>query len=243
MIIIASTVEPIDVFFHFCRFSLFCRRRPDGAFFLSNVPFHIDAVSSNASFIFRQSHENAQPSNSGLSFCLGAWRSAKSCKCKENNKFTRIHLTEFAHRRQLCEWYINKIFLSFPVTKKRFSDFKFAVTTSSKMRSIIYNSMRSTTRVIWKSSSLSNSKANKVISLLFLYSFTNKRHHHRIIALSISGVDEGGVSKEFFQLVVEQLFNPDFGMFTLDEDTRSYWFNPTSFEADAQFGLIGEDRF
>jgi len=28
------------------------------------------------------------------------------------------------------------------------------------------------------------------------------------------GVDEGGVSKEFFQLVVEEIFNPDFGMFT-----------------------------
>ena len=25
------------------------------------------------------------------------------------------------------------------------------------------------------------------------------------------GVDEGGVSKEFFQLIVEELFNPDFG--------------------------------
>lgn len=29
------------------------------------------------------------------------------------------------------------------------------------------------------------------------------------------GVDEGGVSKEFFQLVVEEIFNPDIG--------RSYW--------------------
>lgn len=29
------------------------------------------------------------------------------------------------------------------------------------------------------------------------------------------GVDEGGVSKEFFQLVVEEIFNPDYGMFTL----------------------------
>lgn len=28
------------------------------------------------------------------------------------------------------------------------------------------------------------------------------------------GVDEGGVSKEFFQLVVEEIFNPDYGMFT-----------------------------
>lgn len=29
------------------------------------------------------------------------------------------------------------------------------------------------------------------------------------------GVDEGGVSKEFFQLVVEEIFNPDYGMFTM----------------------------
>lgn len=28
------------------------------------------------------------------------------------------------------------------------------------------------------------------------------------------GVDEGGVSKEFFQLIVEEIFNPDYGMFT-----------------------------
>ena len=26
------------------------------------------------------------------------------------------------------------------------------------------------------------------------------------------GIDEGGVSKEFFQLVVEEIFNPDIGM-------------------------------
>lgn len=28
------------------------------------------------------------------------------------------------------------------------------------------------------------------------------------------GVDEGGVSKEFFQLVVEEIFNPDIGKMT-----------------------------
>ncbi|EDO40462.1 predicted protein [Nematostella vectensis] len=53
------------------------------------------------------------------------------------------------------------------------------------------------------------------------------------------GIDEGGVSKEFFQLIVEQIFNPDYGMFTYDEATRICWFNPTSFESDAQFCLIG----
>ena len=29
------------------------------------------------------------------------------------------------------------------------------------------------------------------------------------------GVDEGGVSKEFFQLVVEEVFNPDIGKVAL----------------------------
>lgn len=53
------------------------------------------------------------------------------------------------------------------------------------------------------------------------------------------GIDEGGVSKEFFQLVVEEIFNPDYGMFTFDEATRYCWFNPTSFETDGQFFLIG----
>lgn len=30
------------------------------------------------------------------------------------------------------------------------------------------------------------------------------------------GIDEGGVSKEFFQLIVEQIFNPDYGEGAMD---------------------------
>ncbi|XP_041359668.1 ubiquitin-protein ligase E3A-like [Gigantopelta aegis] len=53
------------------------------------------------------------------------------------------------------------------------------------------------------------------------------------------GLDEGGVSKEFFELVVDELFNPDIGMFTYNSVTCQFWFNPTSFENDGQFTLIG----
>jgi len=53
------------------------------------------------------------------------------------------------------------------------------------------------------------------------------------------GIDEGGVSKEFFQLIVEEVFNPDYGMFIHDPECHTFWFNPTSFESDAQFTLIG----
>nr|CAB3267458.1 ubiquitin-protein ligase E3A-like [Phallusia mammillata] len=53
------------------------------------------------------------------------------------------------------------------------------------------------------------------------------------------GVDEGGVSKEFFQLVVEKIFNPDNGMFIYNEQTNLFWFNQHSFETQVQYKLIG----
>ncbi|XP_033157414.1 ubiquitin-protein ligase E3A [Drosophila mauritiana] len=53
------------------------------------------------------------------------------------------------------------------------------------------------------------------------------------------GIDEGGVSKEFFQLIVEEIFNPAFGMFIHQEETNNMWFNATPFENGAQFTLIG----
>uniref|UniRef100_A0A1A8JAE4 Ubiquitin-protein ligase E3A n=1 Tax=Nothobranchius kuhntae TaxID=321403 RepID=A0A1A8JAE4_NOTKU len=53
------------------------------------------------------------------------------------------------------------------------------------------------------------------------------------------GVDEGGVSKEFFQLVLEEIFNPDIGMFTYADDAHLFWFNSSSLENEAQYTLIG----
>eukprot|EP01132_Coremiostelium_polycephalum_P003196 gene3196-4002_t len=52
------------------------------------------------------------------------------------------------------------------------------------------------------------------------------------------GIDQGGVQKEFFQLVVRSIFNPQFGMFTYNESTRTFWFNPDS-EDFVEFELIG----
>jgi len=56
---------------------------------------------------------------------------------------------------------------------------------------------------------------------------------------SEQGIDEGGLSKEFFQLIVEEMFNPDYGMFIHDAESHTFWFNPTSYETEAQFTLIG----
>lgn len=53
------------------------------------------------------------------------------------------------------------------------------------------------------------------------------------------GVDEGGVKKEFFMLLIRQLFDPNYGMFKYNEDKRIFWFNLYSFESTLKFELIG----
>eukprot|EP00913_Durusdinium_trenchii_P007967 g7473.t1 len=45
--------------------------------------------------------------------------------------------------------------------------------------------------------------------------------------------------KEFFQLLVEQLYNEDFGMFERIDESRNFWFNKNSFEVNLQFELFG----
>eukprot|EP00339_Tiarina_fusa_P022530 CAMPEP_0117061504 /NCGR_PEP_ID=MMETSP0472-20121206/42813_1 /TAXON_ID=693140 ORGANISM="Tiarina fusus, Strain LIS" /NCGR_SAMPLE_ID=MMETSP0472 /ASSEMBLY_ACC=CAM_ASM_000603 /LENGTH=359 /DNA_ID=CAMNT_0004780197 /DNA_START=1077 /DNA_END=2156 /DNA_ORIENTATION=+ len=52
------------------------------------------------------------------------------------------------------------------------------------------------------------------------------------------GIDEGGVQKEFFQLIVRELFDANFGMFTLNKETNCYWLSHTS-EDTKEFLLIG----
>lgn len=38
------------------------------------------------------------------------------------------------------------------------------------------------------------------------------------------GVDDGGVQKEFFMLLIKEILNPDFGMFYEEEESKLIWF-------------------
>eukprot|EP00756_Hemistasia_phaeocysticola_P057663 Hpha_TRINITY_DN34271_c0_g1::TRINITY_DN34271_c0_g1_i1::g.34352::m.34352/K10587/UBE3A, E6AP; ubiquitin-protein ligase E3 A len=56
------------------------------------------------------------------------------------------------------------------------------------------------------------------------------------------GVDEGGVRKEFFQLLTKELFDPAYGMFSCDPATRVQWFQPRvkcGADNDLNFHLCG----
>jgi len=69
----------------------------------------------------------------------------------------------------------------------------------------------------------------------------------RVIFEGEPAVDEGGVRKEFFQCLVEQLFDPKFSMFKWCDEPRVFWFSQSPFsdvegdveEAKAEFFLVG----
>uniref|UniRef100_A0A8C2QFS7 Hect domain and RLD 3 n=1 Tax=Cricetulus griseus TaxID=10029 RepID=A0A8C2QFS7_CRIGR len=52
-------------------------------------------------------------------------------------------------------------------------------------------------------------------------------------------VDAGGVTKEFFLLLLKELLNPIYGMFTYYQDSQLLWFSDTCFVERNWFHLIG----
>ncbi|MCJ1449265.1 MAG: putative E3 ubiquitin-protein ligase [Stictis urceolatum] len=61
----------------------------------------------------------------------------------------------------------------------------------------------------------------------------------RIEFIGEEGVDAGGLRKEWFLLLVREVFDPDHGLFIYDEESHYCYFNPNSFETSDQFFLVG----
>jgi hypothetical protein len=53
------------------------------------------------------------------------------------------------------------------------------------------------------------------------------------------GIDVGGVRKEYFSLIMKEIFNLEFAMFKFNEDTQLYWFNGQTYEPNLNFELVG----
>ncbi|PGH19174.1 hypothetical protein AJ80_04143 [Polytolypa hystricis UAMH7299] len=61
----------------------------------------------------------------------------------------------------------------------------------------------------------------------------------RIEFLGEEGVDAGGLRKEWFLLLVREVFDPLHGLFIYDEDSQYCYFNPYCLESSEQFFLVG----
>ncbi len=56
------------------------------------------------------------------------------------------------------------------------------------------------------------------------------------------GIDEGGVQKEFFQIIVKDMFDSSYGMFMVNDDSRLCWFVNDQIndpETMQEYNLIG----
>ncbi|KAJ3388042.1 putative E3 ubiquitin-protein ligase HTD2 [Lobulomyces angularis] len=68
------------------------------------------------------------------------------------------------------------------------------------------------------------------------------RKQLRVSFVGEEGIDEGGVQKEFFQIIVKDMFNKNYGMFHLQEDSRLHWFSSDYLndpETLQEYNLIG----
>ncbi|KAI9718478.1 MAG: hypothetical protein M1828_006723 [Chrysothrix sp. TS-e1954] len=54
-----------------------------------------------------------------------------------------------------------------------------------------------------------------------------------------AGYDAGGVAQEFFSLALQGVFDPSYGIFTIDEQSRLAWFDPKSLEPMHKYELLG----
>ncbi|KAL2802701.1 hypothetical protein BJX63DRAFT_101231 [Aspergillus granulosus] len=61
----------------------------------------------------------------------------------------------------------------------------------------------------------------------------------RIGFIGEEGVDAGGLRKEWFLLLVREVFDPHHGLFVYDDDSQYCYFNPYCLESAEQFFLVG----
>eukprot|EP00933_Yihiella_yeosuensis_P034292 TRINITY_DN27793_c0_g1_i1.p1 TRINITY_DN27793_c0_g1~~TRINITY_DN27793_c0_g1_i1.p1 ORF type:complete len:429 (+),score=67.93 TRINITY_DN27793_c0_g1_i1:820-2106(+) len=84
-----------------------------------------------------------------------------------------------------------------------------------------------------------NAIVEDALQQLAVYGSQQLKKPLKVVFDGEEGIDEGGVQKEFFQLLIEELYNEDFGMFERIDESRNFWFNKNSFEVNLQFELFG----
>ncbi|XP_053559395.1 probable E3 ubiquitin-protein ligase HERC3 [Bombina bombina] len=74
---------------------------------------------------------------------------------------------------------------------------------------------------------------------LSIYSDIDLKKPLKVIFDGEEAVDDGGVTKEFFLLLLKELLNPIYGMFTVYPDSNLLWFSDICFVEHNWFHLIG----
>uniref|UniRef100_A0A6I8Q6A1 Probable E3 ubiquitin-protein ligase HECTD2 n=1 Tax=Xenopus tropicalis TaxID=8364 RepID=A0A6I8Q6A1_XENTR len=61
----------------------------------------------------------------------------------------------------------------------------------------------------------------------------------KVTFMGEAGLDMGGLTKEWFLLLIRQIFHPDYGMFTYHKDSNCHWFSSFKCDNYSEFRLVG----
>uniref|UniRef100_A0A8C0K0U0 HECT-type E3 ubiquitin transferase n=1 Tax=Canis lupus dingo TaxID=286419 RepID=A0A8C0K0U0_CANLU len=84
-----------------------------------------------------------------------------------------------------------------------------------------------------------NNLVGDALRELSIHSDIDLKKPLKVIFDGEEAVDAGGVTKEFFLLLLKELLNPIYGMFTYYQDSNLLWFSDTCFVEHNWFHLIG----
>jgi len=68
------------------------------------------------------------------------------------------------------------------------------------------------------------------LSQIMFYEDSDLKKPLKVVFEGEEGIDEGGVRKEYFQVMFRQLLDPNFGMFRYNEVNNTLWFNQDCYE-------------
>nr|CAD7419287.1 unnamed protein product [Timema poppensis] len=104
------------------------------------------------------------------------------------------------------------------------------------------NLVQDTIRELTKYNTSELKKPLKVVTLTLTTTSTRSGDPtvQQVTFLGEEAVDAGGVTKEFFMLLLREILDPKYGMFRYHEETRTMWFSEDSFEDEIMYYLVGE---
>ena len=130
--------------------------------------------------------------------------------------YAKIHILEHDAKRQM-EIKAREAFFDSILSRKAISQF---LVLKVRRDCLVEDSLRNVSEVI-------GSGANEIKKGL------------KIDFVGEEGIDAGGLRKEWFLLLVREIFDPHHGLFLYDEDSQFCYFNPFCFESSEQFFLVG----
>ncbi|VUZ55010.1 unnamed protein product [Hymenolepis diminuta] len=86
------------------------------------------------------------------------------------------------------------------------------------------------------------SRENLISNTLDYLALQSKADLKRPLKVRFTGeeaIDDGGVLKEFFILIMREILNPAYGMFKVYKDSRMLWFNENNLESPRMFAMVG----